>query len=625
MEAERRAVAERLKPTVTLKKEEPKCEDAGDDDSKVVLPPLPLRMTQNACIVVEGAKTTSARPPVPPGAPDPLEAPSKSLDGPLKDVASGDSSHRQTSQLPLRTGPSTPPGKGATPSATPDPIPYIVIEEATPRSVRTRRPQCVYQPPGFPTLQFDTDGRYVVAKKSQGVTLEKEEPEPPSDRAESPEVFLPPLPAPLRPPNPCHVVKNAGRTTIQPPTRQRAPKSSKVSPTPSAGKIEDPLEAPSRSLDGPLNNVASGDSSHRQTSQLPLRTGPSTPPGKGATPRATPDPIPYIVIEEATPKNVRTRRPQCVYQPPGFPTLQLDTDARCVVAKKSQGVTLEKGEPEPGSDRAESPEVFLPPLPAPLRPPNPCNVVKNAERTAIHSSARQRAPKPSNVSPTRSAGKIEATDSTCSRASPSGRVHLPSLPDPEPKSSKVSKASPTIETNPSGLLELENVSVRSTASESPPVLNDGHKRSESCRSGDSGRSDETIKASKVGFPRGPGVATVQQPTPSGHSPAPGIGRNGTLEPRSTNRPCTEHLRPPIASSRRPPKPELASSHHVPAVSETDRGREPTAHSNGSTSRQVGLSAKVIWARQLKYRLDFCATVGDRVKYAAAAQDALKAG
>ncbi|KAG9020525.1 hypothetical protein FS837_008132, partial [Tulasnella sp. UAMH 9824] len=444
------------------------------------------------------------------------------------------------------------------------------------------------------------------------------------DRAESPEVFLPPLPAPLRPPNPCNVVKNARRTTIQSPTRQRAPKSSNVSPTPSAGKIEGPLEAPSRSLDGPLNNGASGDSSHRQTSQPPLRTCPSTPPGKGSTPRATPDPIPYIVIEEATPKSVRTRRPQCVYQPPGFPTLQFDTDDRCVVAK-SQGVTLKKEEPEPVSDRAESPEVFLPPLPAPLRPPNPCNVVKNAERTTTHSSPRHRAPNSYNVSPTPSAGKIEATESTCSRASPSGRVHLPSLSDLDPKPSKVSEASPKTESKPSGLLGRENISVRSAASEVHPVLNDGHKRSESCRSGDSGRSDETIKASKVGFPRGPGVATVQQPTPSGHSPAPGIGRKGTLERRSTNRPCIEHLRPPIASSRRPQKPELVRPHHVPAVPETDRGREPTAHSNGLSSRQVGLSAKVIWARQLKYRLDFCATVGDRVKYAAAAQDALKAG
>ncbi|KAG9034457.1 hypothetical protein FS837_002198, partial [Tulasnella sp. UAMH 9824] len=134
MEAERRAVAERLNPAVTIKKEEPVREDAGDDDVTVVLPPLPPRMTQNARDVVEGAKTTSARPPVPPGTPDPLKAPSKSLDGPLKDVASGDSSHRQTSQPSLRTGPSTPPGKGATPRATPDPIPYIVIEEATPRS-----------------------------------------------------------------------------------------------------------------------------------------------------------------------------------------------------------------------------------------------------------------------------------------------------------------------------------------------------------------------------------------------------------------------------------------------------------------------------------------------------------
>ncbi|KAG8958600.1 hypothetical protein FRC00_002555, partial [Tulasnella sp. 408] len=755
MEADRRAVAERMKPAATIRKEKPRREEADDDDPNVVLPPFPPPMTRNAGDVVKGAETNSARPPAPPAAPESPEASPKSLDSPLKNVGSGNSSHRQTSQPPLRTVSSTPPRKGATPRATPDPIPYIVIVEATPKSVRTRRPECVYQPPGFPALRFDADGRCVVAEKNQGVTPKKEEPEPASDRAESPEVFLPPLPPPLRPPMPCNVVKDAKRTPVHSPPRRCTPQSTNVSPTPSGSKIEeskstwpraspsghtdpppfpglepksgkvskasptidtnpsgllergnvsarppappgapDSLEAPPKSLESPPKNVGSGNSGQRQTSRPSLRTVSSTPPRKGVTLRATPDPIPYIVIEESTPKSVRTRRHECVYQPPGFPAWRFDADGRRVVAE-NQGVAPKKEEPKPASDRAESPEIFLPPLPPPLRPPMPCNVVKDAKRTPVHSPPRRRTPQSTNVSPTPSAGKIEESKSTWPRTSPSSRTDPPSLPGLKTKSGKVSKTSPPIDTHPSGLLGCENAFVRSAASDVPSGKhdpNDVDKGAESSRSGDSDRSDETprapmaglpqglaaagvqhlstieinpgaplerqnvlvrsvanevppgpndgdsgyessrsggsddtIRASRVGLPGGPGRAAVQQPTPSGHSPVPGIGHNGTPRPRSTSRPYTEYLRPPVATSRRPRKAELAPPHRVPAVSETDREREPTAHSSGSTSRQVGLSAKVIWARQLKYRLDFCATIGDRVKYAAAAQEALKAG
>ncbi|KAG9040050.1 hypothetical protein FS837_000887 [Tulasnella sp. UAMH 9824] len=530
MEAERRAVAERIKPAVTFKKEEPIREEASDEDPKVLLPPLPPPITQNAGEVVEGTKTTSARPPVPSGTPDSLEAPPKSLEVPLKNFRSGHSSHSQTSQTSLRAGSSTPPGKGATPRATPDPIPYIVIEEATPKSVRTRRPQCVYQPPGFPAMQFGADGRCVVAKKSPDVALKKEEPEPANNRAESAEIFLPPAPPPLRP-KLCNVVKDAERTSAHSPARRRIPTSSNVSPMPSASKVEtEPT------------GLRAAPSGHLRLRSLP-----------GLEPKAS---------------KVSTASPTIVTNPSGL--------------LERENVTV----------RSAASEV----------PPG--NHDLNDGDKGSESS------------------RAEGSD----RSDETPRASIIGLP--REFAAAVVQHPSTTETNPSGLMARQNVSMGSAASEVPPKnhdLDEGDKGSESGRSGGSERSDETIRASNIGLPRGFGVAVAQQPTPSGNSLAPPIGRNGTLKPRSTNRSCSEHLRPPIAPSRGSQKPELYLSHRVPAVSETDHGREPTAHSSGSTSSQVGLSGKVMWARQLKYRLDFCATVGDRVKYAAAAQDALKAG
>ncbi|KAG8916475.1 hypothetical protein FRC01_003125, partial [Tulasnella sp. 417] len=225
MEAERREVAGRINPTATPKRAEPRRAEVRNGSSNVVLPPLPPPMTRTTRDVVEGARSTSASPPVPLYAPKIRDASSKLVVALPKDVGSGHSGHRQASPRFSGTVSTIPPGEAATARDTGDqrnPLPIIMVEEPTPETVRVKSYQYLYRPPTARALESSIGAR------------RGEEPRAAIVRAEPPEVLLPLLPPPL-PRNPYNANKTAKR---RPPLCTRIPRNFHVVPNPSDAKIE---------------------------------------------------------------------------------------------------------------------------------------------------------------------------------------------------------------------------------------------------------------------------------------------------------------------------------------------------------------------------------------------------
>ncbi|KIO29872.1 hypothetical protein M407DRAFT_226002 [Tulasnella calospora MUT 4182] len=301
---------------------------------------------------------------------------------------------------------------------------------------------------------------------------------------------------------------------------------------------------------------------------------------------------------------------------PQFYASTMEAERRAVAERKHAAVTIRKEEHRRAELFNWPPEAVLRPLSPPMTQ-HAGDVIDGADTTSARSAVPPGTP-----------DLLDASNSMVDLPK-----ELPPLPASEPKPGNVSTTSPTPETKQGSPLQHEIVSARSAAKQTdirlpvgnpnPKEADEGSKDSES---EDSDRDDETPRASMIGVPNGFAAAMVRQPTQSGHPPARGINRRDTLKATSTNHPRTERTRQPRPPSRGHQNPELALLHHVPPVSETEiHGRGSTEQSNAPPNRQVGLSAKVMWARQLRYRLDFCDKIGDRRTYAAAAQEALAAG
>ncbi|KAG8912954.1 hypothetical protein FRC01_004816 [Tulasnella sp. 417] len=408
------------------------------------------------------------------------------------------------------------------------------------------------------------------------------------------------------------VVDGTRTTSACPPVSPRAP---------------DLRDVSSKLLGGLPKEVRSG--------HLVQRQSPTRPSGR-AIHRAADEAnsIPTMRIEEPTPQSMRVKSYHYVYRPPTPPR----------ASEFSIGV--HQGEvPGPASIRAEAPVVFFPP-----RYPSSCRKSSNAVTAPAHRPGHRRTnPQAFSVSPRPLVGKIEED-------------HLPELRPAPTSGLRTSRSGPLKRDDVSDSLPVTQTAVHLARRNDQP--NDGTDGSERSESGDSDDSDKTIRpsrirfpsqsrdsedrdrtprasmillpsgprdsdqsgetsrASRVGVPSGFAAAAVQQAIQSGHAPARDIGRNGKTSSSSS----TERTHRPTAFLRGPQQPQLGLRDRTPQVSETEiRGREPQDRQNIPTSRQVGLSTRDIWARQLEYRLEVSASIGDDRTYAAASQQALGAG